>query len=188
MPATCVEAKLRPKSSMPRAITSDTLRSWGSGTLSILVNPSARNRSATTYFGAMQMPGAASGSRTDVVSGGPSAARAGVRNIAAVPIRSVGDDLLRARFDEPHFVQAKRVISEGILGAIFVPFTIGELAQRLQRIVIASGKAAIDEPPRDACGFSGAELVGFEDGPQYAFGRDRIPPHVLAVASQHTAE
>src|SRR5215472_10192382 len=156
MPATCVEAKLRPKSSMPRAITSDTLRSWGSGTRSILVNPSARNRSATTYSGSMQMPGAASGSRTDVVSGGPSAARAGVRNIAAVPmlesaarkrrlvwisaiaslppfsclqlalnlvqeapIRSVGDDLLRARFDEPHFVQAKRVISEGILGAIF---------------------------------------------------------------------
>src|SRR5207244_3829519 len=108
--------------------------------------------------------------------------------VEETPVRAVGDDLLRARLDEPHFVQPKRIVPERILGVVFAPFIIGELAQRLQRIVIASGETTIDEPPRYTFRFSSTEVGGFEDGPQYAFGRDWMPPHIFAVAGQHAAE
>src|SRR5207302_3557855 len=71
---------------------------------------------------------------------------------------------------------------------VVAPFIVGELAQRLEGIVIAGGETTIDEPPRDTCRFSGAEVGGFEDGPHYAFGRDWMPSHVFGVAGQHTAE
>src|SRR5882724_835262 len=108
--------------------------------------------------------------------------------VEEAPIGAVGDDLLRARLDEPHFVQPKRIIPETILGIVFVPFIVGKPAQRLQRVVIASSKTTIDEAPRDTCRFGGAKVGGFEDGPHYAFGCDGVSAHVFAVAGEHTAE
>src|SRR5205823_3687109 len=69
--------------------------------------------------------------------------------VEEAPVGAVGDDLLRARLDEAQFMQTERVKPQRILRVVFPPFIVGELAQRLESIVIPTGKAAIDEHSGD---------------------------------------
>src|SRR5215831_8955364 len=66
------------------------------------------------------------------------------------PFRAIGDDLLRGRLDEAHFVEPQRIIADRILGIVFAPFVVRNLVQRLESIIITRGESAIDEPLGDA--------------------------------------
>src|SRR5215831_13298613 len=48
------------------------------------------------------------------------------------PIRVLGDDLVRKGFDHARFVQPQSIVSHCVLGIIFPPFVVRDLAQRLQ--------------------------------------------------------
>src|SRR5215472_2819019 len=60
--------------------------------------------------------------------------------VEEAPIRTFGDDLLRARLDEAGFPQPQRVEPEGILGVVFAPFVVRKLAQRLEDIFVPGGE------------------------------------------------
>jgi hypothetical protein len=70
--------------------------------------------------------------------------------VQKAPIGAVGDDLLRARLDETHFVQPQRIEPERVLGVVFTPFVIRIVVQRLQRVIIALRETPIDELPGGA--------------------------------------
>src|SRR5271165_2953208 len=74
------------------------------------------------------------------------------------PIGPVGDDLLRAGFDKTQFMQPKCVVPDRVLGVVFPPFVVGDVAQRLQRVVVAGGETAVDQPSRGAGRVAGAEI------------------------------
>src|SRR5271165_892322 len=80
------------------------------------------------------------------------------------PIRPIGDDLLRAGLDHPGFVQAQRVEPESVLVIVLAPFVVRDLVERLQRVIIARGETAIDEPSCGPRRLGDAEVGGFEDG------------------------
>src|ERR1700686_4876556 len=86
------------------------------------------------------------------------------------PIRPIGDDLLRARFDETCFVQAQGIKADRVLGVVFAPFVVGNFAQRLEGIVVASSETAIDDLSCNAGRFGGAEVGGLQNGPKHTFG------------------
>jgi hypothetical protein len=75
-----------------------------------------------------------------------------------------------------------------ILGIVFAPFIVGNVAERLQRIVVPRSITAVDEPLGDNRRFPGAQVGSLQDGAQHAFGRDRTPLYELPVARQHAAE
>src|SRR6516162_325739 len=60
--------------------------------------------------------------------------------VEEAPISALGDDLLRARFDEPRFAHTQSIKPHCILGVVFAPFVIGKLAQGLGGI-IGAGRA-----------------------------------------------
>src|SRR6266446_3278394 len=108
--------------------------------------------------------------------------------VQEVPIRAVGDDLLRARLDHSGFMQAQRVEADRVLGVVLAPIIVWNVFQRLESVIIARGEAAIDEAPRDPRRLSGAEIGRLEDGAQHALGCDRVFADVVAVAQHHAAE
>src|SRR5947207_12124953 len=65
--------------------------------------------------------------------------------VQETPVGAVGNDPLRARLDEPHFVQPQGVKPDGVLGIIFPPFIVRNVTQGLDGIIVARGKAAIDK-------------------------------------------
>src|SRR6516164_3815217 len=65
--------------------------------------------------------------------------------VQKAPIRALGNDLLRARLDDPDLMQAQRVEPQCVLVIVFEPFVVGHLVQCLQRVIIPRGEAAIDE-------------------------------------------
>src|SRR5262249_402560 len=74
------------------------------------------------------------------------------------PIGVLGDDPLRRRLDQTDFTQAQGVEADRVLRIVFAPTIVGNILERLQRVVVAPRKAAIDEPPRGALGLRGAEV------------------------------
>src|SRR5215472_14625166 len=103
-------------------------------------------------------------------------------------VGAIGDDLVRVGFDQPDLVQAEGIVADGVLGIVFAPFVVRQLAQRLTGIVVSRGEPALDEPLRGTSGVGGAEIDGFEDGARRAFGRDGTFPHEFPAAAQHAAE
>ena len=57
--------------------------------------------------------------------------------VQKAPIGVFGDDLLWSRFDEPHFVQPQSVKPDRVLGIVFPPFVVWNVAQRLKSVVVA---------------------------------------------------
>src|SRR5215472_8598377 len=108
--------------------------------------------------------------------------------VQKAPIGGVGDNLLRGRFDKARLVEPKSVKPDRILGIILPPFVVAVFPERLQRIVVSSSDAAIDEPPSRGLGFAGAGVRRHEDGAQGSLGRDRVLADVFSVARQHAAE
>src|SRR6266404_4450714 len=82
--------------------------------------------------------------------------------VQEAPIRAVGDDLLRARFDHTSVAHAQCIEADRVLGVVVAPFLIRNAAQRLEGIVIPRSEPAIDEPLRGPRRFAGAEFGGLE--------------------------
>ena len=80
--------------------------------------------------------------------------------VQKTPVRVLGDDLLRARLDEPQFAEPQGLEADRILVIVLSPFVVRELAQCLQRIVVSRGEAVIDETLGGALGHAGAEVGG----------------------------
>src|SRR6516165_2294617 len=94
--------------------------------------------------------------------------------VQEAPVCAVADDLLRGRFDKARLVEAKSIKPDRILGIVLPPFVVAVFPERLQRIVVSSSGAAIDEPPSRGLGFAGADVRRLEDGAQGSLSRDRI--------------
>src|SRR6516162_8257816 len=108
--------------------------------------------------------------------------------VQKAPVGAVGDDLLRGRFHKARLVEPKSIKPDRILGIVLRPFVVAVFPERLQRIVVSSSDAAIDESPSRGLGFTGAKISRLEDGAQGSFGRDRVLADVFPVARQHAAE
>ena len=90
--------------------------------------------------------------------------------------------------DHAQLVQPQRIEADRVFGVVFPPGAVGVLGQRLQRIVIAFGEAAIDDQPRRHFGLAGAQIGGFQDGADHALRRHRISCGIVPVRRQHAAE
>src|SRR5208282_2301953 len=75
-----------------------------------------------------------------------------------------------------------------VLGVVLAPFIVGDVADRLQRIVVAGGKAPFDEALRGRRRLAGAEVGGLQNSAQHPFGRDRVIADEFPVAREHAAE
>src|SRR5262249_27443522 len=62
--------------------------------------------------------------------------------VQKTPIRAVGDDLLRSRFDQADVAQAQSIVPDRVLGVVFAPF-VTILTQRLEGIVVARGETTV---------------------------------------------
>src|SRR5208282_5594203 len=98
--------------------------------------------------------------------------------VEKAPVGALGDDLLRVGFDETQFMQPKGVVPDRVLGVVFPPFVVGDIAQRLQREVVASGETPVDQPLRDGGRVAGAEVRRLQDGAEHALCRDRMLLHI----------
>src|SRR5712664_2519593 len=108
--------------------------------------------------------------------------------VQETPIGAVGDDLLRARFDQTDLAQAQRVEAHGVLGVVLPPFVVRQLAEGLQRIIVSLGEPALDEPPCGALRRRCAKIGSLEDGTQHGLGGDRMVSDIIAVARQSAAK
>src|SRR6516162_6518795 len=101
-------------------------------------------------------------------------------------IRTVGDDLLWARFDKADFVQAQCPEPHCVFGVVFAPF-VGIILQGLQQRIVSVSEPAIGDCPCDTLGFAVAEIRRFQDGSYCAFGCNRIVADKFTVTGQHAA-
>jgi hypothetical protein len=87
-----------------------------------------------------------------------------------------------------HLVQPKRVEPQGVLGVVFAPAVVGDLVQRLQRVVEAPGEPGVDQLSRGLLRLGGAEVRGLENGPQVTLGGDRMTSDEVPSAVRRAAE
>src|SRR6516162_8419678 len=104
--------------------------------------------------------------------------------VEKAPIGVFGDDLLRARFDETHLVQAQRVKPQRVLRIILAPFVVAVFAQRLQGIFITIGEASRDDAPGRALPIGRTEIGRLQHGAQRPPRRNRISAHVVAISAK----
>src|SRR5690242_8598658 len=83
--------------------------------------------------------------------------------VEEAPVGVLGNELLRVGLDQSGFLHAQRVKPERVLGIIVAPDVVPDLAQRLQRIIIARRVSSIDEQLRRALGLGYAEIDRLED-------------------------
>src|SRR5271157_414885 len=81
--------------------------------------------------------------------------------IEQAKIGAVGDDALRVVLDHTELMHAQCIKPDRVLGIVVAPKIVGDFGDGLQRVVVARGKAAIDEQPRGLFGRTGAEVGGF---------------------------
>ena len=99
------------------------------------------------------------------------------------PVGALGEERVRARLDHADLVQAQRVEAHRVLGVELAPSVVGQLGQRLERVVVALGEPAIDQPLRGPLRLGGAEVGSLEDGAQVALGGDRVVADEVPVAA-----
>ena len=87
-----------------------------------------------------------------------------------------------AGVDHAGLVQAQRVEAQRVLRVVLAPAVVGQLRQRLERVVVPLREPAIDQTLRGALRLGGAEVGGLEDRAQHALGRDRMLADEVAVA------
>src|SRR5690349_12031561 len=83
--------------------------------------------------------------------------------VEKTPIRVLGDQRLRARPNQARLLQPKPIEAERVLGIVVTPYVVPDLAQRLQRIVVARRIPLLDEQLRCALGLGYAEIDRLED-------------------------
>ena len=64
-----------------------------------------------------------------------------------MPIAAIGNNLLRTRLEHAQLMKAQRVGADCVFVVLFPPLVIRQFLKRLQRILLARRKAAIDEQP-----------------------------------------
>src|SRR5262249_36230629 len=74
-----------------------------------------------------------------------------------------------------------------IFGVVLRPLGVWDVAQRLQGVVEARGKPALDHPSRSQARLGAAERVSLEDSPPHPLGGGRIFGDIIAVAGKHAA-
>ena len=70
--------------------------------------------------------------------------------VEEAPIGVIGDNLVGIRLDQSGVVHAQGIESDSVLGVVVTPFVVGELAQRLQGVIVSRRETAIDQPLRYA--------------------------------------
>src|SRR5215468_2178253 len=105
--------------------------------------------------------GAASGSSASKAS---SRLQLAFELVQEVPIRALGNDLLRARLYHVDFAQAQGIEADRVLRIVFAPFVVGKFTEGLSGIIVAIGEPAIDQLPRDLRRRLGAEIGGLQNG------------------------
>src|SRR5690348_14315215 len=94
--------------------------------------------------------------------------------IEKAPVRVLGDQRLRARPNQVRLLQPKPIEAERVLRVVIAPDVVPDLAQRLQRIVVACRIPLLDEQSRNAFGLGNAQVGGLEDRAQDPLGGNRI--------------
>src|SRR5215468_11263621 len=107
--------------------------------------------------------------------------------IKEAPIRVLGNKLARVRLDQPRLVQPQRIEAERVLRVVLTPNVVADLAQILQRIVVALRVSLFDEQSRHALGIGRAEIGGLEYRAQHAFGGNWIFAGKLGAGYQYAA-
>src|ERR1700735_384408 len=105
--------------------------------------------------------------------------------VEETPIRVLGNELLRIELDQARFVQPQCVEAEAILRVVVPPNVVANLAQRLERIVVARRISPIDEQLRRALGLGYANIDRLEDRSHYALGGNGIAAGELGGGRQH---
>src|SRR5262249_25565113 len=99
--------------------------------------------------------------------------------VQKAPIGVFGDDLLRSRFDEADFAQPQRIEADCVLGVVFAPLVVRNIAQCLERVVVARRVTAFDKLLRGTGWLRGAKICSLQVGSDHTLGGDRISPHVF---------
>src|SRR5262249_10488502 len=68
--------------------------------------------------------------------------------VQEAPIGRFCDQLVRCRLDHADFAQAQRVEAKRVRGIVLAPLVVRDFLQRLQCVVVASGKTTIDHSSR----------------------------------------
>src|SRR5262245_43619223 len=68
--------------------------------------------------------------------------------VEEAPVGRLRDELVGRQLDHARVTQPQRVEAKRVVGIILAPFVVRDFLQRLQRIVVARGKAAIDDLAR----------------------------------------
>src|SRR5688572_13970765 len=84
--------------------------------------------------------------------------------IEKAPIRTLGNNLIRAGFDEARFLHTQCIEPQRVLGIVLPPSVISDIFQRLQRILIAREEVAINQLLRNHLWISYTEVGCLEDG------------------------
>src|SRR3954452_7693342 len=108
--------------------------------------------------------------------------------VEEAPVGAFGDELAGARLDHADLLEPQRVETERVLRVELAPSVVGDLGQRLERVIVSLREPAIDQLLCDPFRLGGAEVGGLEDGPQVALGGDRMRANELAVAERCAAE
>src|SRR5262249_50079344 len=107
--------------------------------------------------------------------------------VEEAPIRSVSDDLVGGRLDHAHFAQPQGKKPDRVFGVVVPPLVVRDFAQRLERIIVLGGEAALDYAPRRSRSIADTEIGRLENGAQHPLGRYRVLADEVPVARQHTA-
>src|SRR3954451_11720104 len=107
--------------------------------------------------------------------------------IEKAPVGVPGNELLRVGLDQSGFRHAQCIEAERVLGIIVAPNVVPDLAQRLQRIIVARCEPLIDQQLRHARGLGGAQISGFQYGAQDAFGRDWVIAREFSPGGEQAA-
>src|SRR5215467_4817485 len=108
--------------------------------------------------------------------------------VEEAPVGTLGEDLLRRRLDEPHLTESERIEAHGIFGVVVPPPIVVNLFHRLQRVVVFSREAAIDDGPRGPLRIHGAEICRLQDRSHGSLGRYWITSDKRLISSYDAAE
>lgn len=97
------------------------------------------------------------------------------------PVGALGDDLLRARLDHAHLMEAEGIEAYAVLGIILALSAVRNVPHSLEGVFVALREASVHEKSRDPLRLEGAEIGGLQDRPQGALGGDRMLPHERRV-------